>query len=317
MVIIDAHSHIGQDYLFGKSDLKDYIEFCKRNKIQYGTLMPQPNACYCINGKLTPCLVWNYQSNKIEYSTYNEKNENPYKYLNYYLYRQCKDENEININFIPIIHPVLDTPEYIEELITHIEPVAIKIHGIGSGVIPSNISSQLITILKKYQLPIIVHTEYDSRERTNYNEGKKYIKESNHPRLWAKFLIDNGIKGILTHGVGLDYETIEMIKGNKNILVGLGPDFLLEHQGYRLSDLKGKRSYLETLKNEMPVDQIVFDVDYNWNKGSTNDELDEGTIERVKKVWTSEEEQEKIFGINIAKFYGIDLERPRREDEVR
>ena len=114
MVIIDAHSHIGQDFLFGNSDLSEYVEMCKRNGITQGTLMPQPNACYVIKGKLVPCVKWFYEGQgKISYKTYDGINKNPYKYLNYYFYNECRKVKDIHIDFVPLIHPILDDEDYI------------------------------------------------------------------------------------------------------------------------------------------------------------------------------------------------------------
>jgi len=306
MVIIDAHSHIGQDFLFGNSDLSEYIEMCKRNGIMQGTLMPQPNACYVIQGKLVPCIKWYYEEKgRIRYETYDGMNKNPYKYINYYFHNECRKVNDIHIDFVPLIHPVLDNEDYIQELVRNTKPVALKIHGIGSGVEPTTIPESFINILKKLDLPIIIHAEYDNRKKTNYDVGKKYIKDANHPVLWARFFVDNDLKGLITHGGGIDLETIKLIRGNKKIMLGIGPDFLLEQQGYRISESQKGKAYLEALKEQIPLEQIVFDLDFNWNKGPDGVNVDEGTITRIKKVWTSQEEQERIFSKNIMEFYQI------------
>lgn len=304
MVIIDAHSHIGQDFLFGNSDLSEYVEMCKRNAITQGTLMPQPNACYVIKGKLVPCVKWSYEgSGKISYETYDGINKNPYKYLNYYFYNECGKVKDMHIDFVPLIHPILDDEDYIQELVSNTKPVALKIHGIGSGVEPATIPESFISILKKLDLPIIIHAEFDNRKKTNYDVRKKYIKDANHPKLWANFFVDNDLKGLITHGGGIDLETLELIRGNKKIMLGIGPDFLLEQQGYRISESQKGKGYLEALKEQMPVEQIVFDLDFNWNKGPDGVNVDEGSIARIKNVWTSREDQDKIFGKNIMKFY--------------
>ena len=119
--IIDAHSHIGIDYKYGTSKLDEYVEFCKKNGITKANVMPQPNPAYVINGKIVPCMTWQYKDGKITYETYDNTNKNPYKYINYYYYQQCKNVKEMNINFIPLIHPILDELQYVEELIKKIK----------------------------------------------------------------------------------------------------------------------------------------------------------------------------------------------------
>lgn len=320
MVIIDAHSHIGQDFLFGNSDLSEYVEMCKRNGITQGTLMPQPNACYVIKGKLVPCVKWFYEGQgKISYKTYDGINKNPYKYLNYYFYNECRKVKDIHIDFVPLIHPILDDEDYIQELVRNTKPVALKIHGIGSGVEPATIPESFISILKKLDLPIIIHAEFDDRKKTNYDAGKKYIKDVNHPKLWAQFFIDNDLKGLITHGGGIDLETLNLIRGNPNIMLGIGPDFLLEQQGYRISEKQKGKGYLEALKEQMPVEQIVFDLDFNWNKGPDGVNVDEGTITRIKKVWASQAEQDRIFSKNIMKLYQVRVSEidTKKEDKGR
>lgn len=134
--------------------------------------MPQPNPAYVINGKIVPCMTWQYKDGKITYETYDNTNKNPYKYINYYYYQQCKNVKEMNINFIPLIHPILDELQYVEELIKKIKPIAIKLHGIGSGIAPKDIPQEFIELLKKYNLPVITHVECDTRENADYSEGK-------------------------------------------------------------------------------------------------------------------------------------------------
>lgn len=41
-IVIDGHSHFGNDYYHGFSDLNQYIENVKKNVIDYSLLMPTP-----------------------------------------------------------------------------------------------------------------------------------------------------------------------------------------------------------------------------------------------------------------------------------
>ena len=301
--IIDAHSHIGYDYKFGNSKLNEYIAFCKRNGITIGNLMPQPNPAYTINGKKVPCVMWEYNNGKVLYDTYNHKNENPYKYLNYYYYYQCRKIKDFTINFIPLVHPILDRIEYLEEMITVMKPNAIKLHGIGGGFGPKDIPQKFIDFVKKYDIPIVTHIECDTRKNTNYSEQKKYIKSINNAYDWARFLVDNKISGILTHGLALDERAINLVRDNPNIMIGIGPDLLISNQPHRLKIRDDSNLYLQILKERIPVSQIVFDVDYNWNINPKNNEIDNNSIRRVLSVWNKKEEQEKIFSQNVQRLY--------------
>lgn len=301
--IIDAHSHIGIDYKYGTSKLDEYVEFCKKNGITKANVMPQPNPAYVINGKIVPCMTWQYKDGKITYETYDNTNKNPYKYINYYYYQQCKNVKEMNINFIPLIHPILDELQYVEELIKKIKPIAIKLHGIGSGIAPKDIPQEFIELLKKYNLPVITHVECDTRENTDYSEGKKYIKKVNNALDWTKFISNNGLRGMLTHGLALDKNAIKIIKNDKNIIIGLGPDLLISSQPYRINRKNYEGEYLELLKQNIPIEQLVFDVDYNWNINPHTNQIDNEAVKRVKKVWQDKKEQERIFCKNILEFY--------------
>ncbi len=312
MEIIDAHSHIGSDLYFGKGKLEEYIQFCKKIGITESLLMPQPNCFYVINGKKIPCVSWTFDGNKMIYNTYDGKNINPYKYLNYYYYCELKKIKNHKSHFIPLIHPVLDRIEYIEELITKIRPKALKIHGMGSGVSPEDISEELIVLLKKYNIPLIVHCEYDSRKSNNYEIGKKILKTKNSAFNWANLFVNKGLKGVLTHGAGIDRRVLQLLRNNKgkNIMIGIGPDLFISYLRYKFDNYESQEEYLELIKRYVPIDKIVFDVDYDWNIVPTdnNGRIDEEVVRRIKKVWSSEVEQNKIFYDNSRKFFGLEKE---------
>ena len=40
---------------------------------------------------------------------------------------------------------------------------------------------------------------------------------------------------MLTHGLALDENAIKIIKNDKNIVIGLGPDLLISNQTYRIN----------------------------------------------------------------------------------
>jgi|LSQX01.1.fsa_nt_gb hypothetical protein len=46
MLIIDAHSHIGEDYYHGIANIDDYIELMRKSGIKAGLLMSVPSPVY-------------------------------------------------------------------------------------------------------------------------------------------------------------------------------------------------------------------------------------------------------------------------------
>lgn len=108
---------------------------------------------------------------------------------------------------------------------------------------------------------------------------------------------------MLTHGLALDKNAIKIIKNDKNIIIGLGPDLLISSQPYRINRKNYEGEYLELLKQNIPIEQLVFDVDYNWNINPHTNQIDNEAVKRVKKVWQDKKEQERIFCKNILEFY--------------
>lgn len=315
-MIIDTHSHIGKDFYFKESKLSSYDDFCNKNNIDIGFLMPMPWPVYKKDSTEICSLVWEHENYSLihYYKLINngqnlEKKivtSNPYKEVNEYYYNLIKNSNtKTKIKFIPLLHGVLDEPKYLDELIKNTKPIAVKFHGFSGCFFKDDIKFDLIEILKYYDIPVILHTSV-----YNYNDGygigTKFWRNKCSPKDWIDFLIKNELRGVLNHGACLDYDVINMINKSNNIMIGLGPDLDISLDPYKVAISKEdylKESYLELLKKMACSEKILFDLDYNWNLDGKGN-LDYGSIERINKVW-SYSDSERILFKNAKAFYKL------------
>lgn len=296
-MVVDAHSHIGNDFYCGNIEIEEYIRFCKKNKIDVGILMPTPWPQYTCNDQLITSLLWKHNNYEKEYYSlvdgHEEKVEsNPYKKVNY----DCFDRINKNVNgdvelyFVPLIHGVLDNAEYLERMLHDLKPKAVKMHGFGSGFSPDEIKDDIIEILKSYNIPIILHTSVYNYDY-GYGADTKFWRNECHPYKWIKFLIDNGLSGVLNHGACLHKETLDLVNESNKIMVGLGPDLDISKDFFKVDIPKEtylKIEYLKYLKQNLLSTKILFDIDYNWNVDEKNN-IDNNSVQRVSEVWCGRE----------------------------
>lgn len=297
-IIIDGHSHCGLDIFHGKTEIDEYIHFAKKSGINIGLIMGVPSPCRDLKDINSRYMYWTFNGKNINY----HGEANPFLGLNYNLYDllKAKSTSTLKLVFIPTFHPIMDTSYKLEELIERTDPVALKIHGIGSGIGPNDISNEFIKIIKKYNLPLILHTDYDAGQTKDLS--MVYVRNSNDSKKWAEFLIKNEIYGTLNHGASLNLETFELTNKTEFIKIALGPDRVacLDKNRLHIDCLKDYRNYLQYLKKYLETDKIIYDADYNWNSLSGDDFE---SVIRVKEIFTTEESQKQIFSENILKHY--------------
>ena len=313
-MIIDTHSHIGRDFYFGESKIEDYDNFCVKNNIDVGFLMPMPWPVYSKNGVDICYLLWeHYNYEKINYYKFYLKNNkketiiyNPYEEINKFYYEKLQKYNsKTKVKFIPLVHGKLDNPYYLENMIRKTKPVAIKFHGFSGGFFADDINGNIVDIIKFYDIPIIIHTSV-YKYNDGYGVDTKYFRNKCSPKNWYNFLKSNNLKGVLNHGACLDEEIIKKVNSNKNIMIGIGPDYDIASDPYKV--LTEKKLYLDVgylnlLKNMIDPEKLLFDVDYNWNFGNDN-ELDNDSIKRIRKTWNYLD-SENILGKNAKAFYRL------------
>ena len=238
---------------------------------------------------------------------------NPYKRMNNHTLELIKKIDKkykyFKLYFCAKIHPLLDEPSYVKELLENPYVIGLKLNGLATHTDPSLVPQWLINLIKKYNKPLFVHTDY----LKNGKIWRKNKKLSNLIRknsayswvLWAKY---NNIKTYLAHGIRLDPRAAEIVNNSENMIVGLGPDLLLEREDERLYiDLYGKK-YLDVLFQLLNEDKVVFSTDYAWNvkKRDLWENLDWETISRIRKYAKennkTKEFLEKVFYKNAHNF---------------
>ncbi len=313
-MVIDCHSHLGKDYYFGESTLKSYDEFCIRNGIDAGILMPMPWPVYEKEGNSVASLIWEHENYKLMhyYKISSNKNKkikkeifnNPYEIVNYLCLKEiAKTKTNVRIYFAPLVHGVLDDPNYVYKLLLKENVVAVKFHGFASGFYADDVNKDIIEVLKEANLPIILHTSVYNYDY-GYGVDTKYWRNKCSPLNWADFLIKNGLKGVLNHGACLDLDTIRLVNKSDNIMIGIGPDLDISNDPFKVLISKErlfKEGYFNLLKKYVNPNKLLFDVDYNWNLDG-NGNVDNGSIKRVRSVWNYSDSQ-KILSENAKAFY--------------
>lgn len=303
--IVDAHSHIGVDHFFKfQGKLAEYIEECKKIGITDSLLMPTPCPVISFNDQSVIPLVWEYKNQRFFF--YREEigkkktvvQKNPYSLTNKLLQSSISEmkNTEINLLFVPLVHPKYDTIEYLDMLLRD-SPTAIKLHGISSAFSPYDVSDEFWSIVRKHDIPIIVHTDYDNTES---DTPIAKLRNLNSPLDWIKVLIRQDIRALLTHGVRLCEESCHLINERDNFIVGIGPDSLISLEDERLYKTG---DYLRNLFSMVKIEKLVFDIDYPWNvKGGY---LDFNSINRIKKLGLCDNDLDKVLSQNAIKFFNI------------
>lgn len=320
---IDAHSHFGKSYLGPDSSPQNYLQNAKRLNIIGSVISPAPSP-EVISDELIfrPC-IWKPNSisqvkyiSQIENRINNEVIEkdaikNPYIEANRELIDFVQKNNLIkkhtNLYVMPIYHPILDDSRDFAEILNQREVVAIKIHGIASFTGPETVPSKIIQEIKRRKLPVVAHTDiYIGKINNSFD----YARELNNPQKWARWSIETGIPILLTHGARLNTETINLIRNNRNILIGCSPDLAI--LGEKQHNLSVKtNNFLGTLFKLVNPNQLIFDIDYGWNTkklGQWSD-LDWGMSQRIEASANiarfSEKDLENIYYNNASRFFKL------------
>ena len=308
-LVIDSHSHVGKDIFHGESTIDGYIDFAKKSHINVGIIMGVPSPCIDLKDPSTRFMYWKFNGINMEF--YGKKN--PFSEMNYELNELLKEKSSgaLQLLFVPTFHPILDEIEQFEKMLVITDPVAIKIHGIGSGVGPNDISQDYIELIKKYELPVIVHVDCDFGKGS---QSMQYVRNINRAILWAKFFERNKIKGILNHGASLDLDTFQLVNNSDYLRIALGPDKIACIDNNRLffdcqSDYK---EYLRFLKKHLDTSKILYDADYNWNR-MEGQEDDYESVERVKEIFGTGSDAADILSNNLLDFNPKILKKIRRK----
>ncbi len=198
--IIDAHSHIGKDNTWELiGTLKEYLKEAQEIGITESLLMPTPMPIIKIaNYEITPIMLGIYDEEYFIVQRIKDKieekgilvNNNPYQYVNELLYQQIKrNKSSIKLHFIPLIHPLFDTKEYLEQIINKYNPIAFKIHGYSSILSPKEITNDFWELIEYYNIPCIIHTDCDTSK--DEESIDTIYRNENSPLNWLSIRRDS------------------------------------------------------------------------------------------------------------------------------
>ena len=316
--IIDAHSHIGVDSFYPfEGTLQEYVANAKQMGITDSILMPVTSPAIYYGNHKNSQLLWQFDSSTKSFSfrsmgvkscIVNSRFKiHPYAVYNDIIKNAVSSfSTDINLHFIPLVHPLLDSLRYLEYILNN-HPKAIKIHGIAAGIFPSQVPDDFWIMLKDYNIPVIVHTDFNSSDSTS---PISILRNENNAYSWVKILEKNGIKGYITHGARLNKKSIEIINSSGLFVVGIGPDSLIALEPNRL---EATGDYLKQLFEEVSINTLCFDLDYPWNVNkpismlkNPNSDLDFKALMRLQKLGLSNDEYQKVVFINAYNFYGLE-----------
>ena len=311
-MIIDSHSHFGRDFYCGKISIEEYISCCNKIGVTTGFLMPSPWPIYTKDCKEITSLIWEHQNyvNKRYFRLEDGTNKieifkNPYYEVNYSYNDFLKNvDSSVNLMFVPLMHGVLDNAEYFEKMLDDINPPAVKIHNFGSGFSIDKINMDLVDIIRSKNIPLIIHTSVYNYDY-GYGASTRYFRNECHPYLWAKFLVENNIRGVLNHGACLNKEAINLVNSSDNLMIGIGPDLDISRDFFKVDiekDVYLSNNYLCLLKNISSANKLLFDIDFNWNLDG--EKYDVQQINRLIEIWNTDE-IEKILCKNALQFFGL------------
>lgn len=320
--ILDSQMNLGKNLFGPDSTIEDYLKNAHEQGVVKTILIPTgTHELILPDGTIEQSCIWSVEAGKICFKRIlldskrviikEEINpERPYEHMNKFCYEKIKElnskQNEIEFYFAPKIHPQLDTEEEVEKYLFFNEVVAFKVQGISSYTKPEDIPSWLQTMLKKHELPLMVHTDY--RGTPKGDDLDKLIKE-NTATNWTTWAIKNDIKLYLAHGLRLDPIATDLVNKSDLFLIGLGPDLMLNTEKDSL--VVQDKDYLTQLFNTVSHEKTCFNYDYRWNvhKRGSWDELDWKTPERIiryaKNHGLNETFLTKVFFNNAIKYFSI------------
>lgn len=319
--IIDSHGHFGKSFMGPESSISLYVNEAKKIGVVASIASPGPTP-EIIDGSVTtrPCLwevnegVVSYFRQEINSSTGEDSKStpdvNPYHGVNMNLISEAQKHNKRDVEHkilaMPIHQPFLDTKDEIESLLKHKDVIALKLHGISTFTGPNDVSQNTVDSLKRFDKPIIVHTDM-YRGEVKFDIHRAY--QLNHPLSWVNWARDNKVKTLITHGARLSAEALKLIDSTPNVAVGLSPDLLLMSEQNRLDH--NSDEFLFELFSLVSPQKILFDIDYGWNVTERNnwEKSDWKMCERINsaalRAGLSQNDLDNIYFNNAVKFYNI------------
>ncbi len=198
-----------------------------------------------------------------------------------------------------MVHPKRTSLADLERLLANKNLLGFKIHGVLTASGPDDFNPELARAIAKSRIPLLIHTDYDSRtvpnEIKSINDARIYLQRLNNPKDWLNFCLKHGLRAVLQHGARNDKEVYRVIKSHPDqFAVGLGP--VLDGRGPRM--VEKADDYVKAVFENLGPEYIMFNTDYPHNEPGEDLTRD---IERL----LSTDEQEKVYHKNAEKFFGV------------
>ncbi len=328
MEIVDCQVNYGKSLFGPNCKIEIYSKAAKKMGITRALIIPTLTHEIKIDSLVEKSCIWEetekgllYKKEIIEKKTgkvITRKNpKNPYQNMNNFVLNKIRELNknlDIKYYFIPKIHPLLDTEKELERLIEEPETVALKIHGLATHTTPNQVPGWIVKLANSYSKPLFVHTDYLNKNFKDNRtpESLKKIIYKNTPKDWLTWAeLTKPHKLYLAHLVRMDMESIDKINKSKNIVVGTGPDIMLEQEPWRLKQQPTENILYKALIS-INSKKLVFSTDFAWNvfKRGNWTQFDWGSIERIveqaKKIGLPKEELSDILSNNAIEFFSLD-----------
>jgi len=325
----DAQVNYGESIFGPDCNLATYLVEARKVCIDSFLLIPTgTHKLELEDGRIEESCIWEFDDSGIIYkrlqtnpATGKTEEESapssPYLVINRKVQEEVRKLNSEGLwscYFAPKVHPKLDKPSDLEDFVDDPNFKALKVQTLATYCTTEDIPQWLVDFSRKYDKPIIVHTDYmgddATPESTGISEALLYIMKKNHASRWADWGLNTGVRLVLAHGARLDEDAINKINGSDNLIMNIGQDSLLGAEGSRLA-MKSD-DYLTDLLRLAGEDKLIFSTDYAWNVRDRSDwfTLDWNTSKRVEKSMQTlgiynPERFKAIMRNNAMRFFGI------------
>lgn len=318
--IVDMQVNFGKTAFGPDCDFATYYKSAQKLNITRAMIVPTPTHLFQRgNDEETSCL-WRPNANPSEryYKEFRSGNSDaiisnnprhPYQDFNRHVLEFVKIFNEsrerLKLYFAAKVHPILDDHECLEGLLDD-NLVCIKIHGIASHSYPEVFPDWFNEFLRHHNLPILVHTDWYEGEigpqLSPHAKALHGLYQKNSPLSYIRWALKHKLKVCINHGARLHQESIHIINNEPDLMMGYGPDSLLDAEQDRLA--LPTTDYAATLFEHASPEKVMFSSDYRWNVNGRNqwNDLRWDSIQRISSI-LDPIDQEKVLSRNAITFF--------------
>lgn len=277
---VDPQVYMGTNLLGAHSDIELYKTHMREMNVVAACIIPETtHELRLRNGFTEHSCMWRIDGqNRLIYEKFLFRGgkrvstatnpKKPYFYSNKYTLEYLRNNKTMadgrRFFFVPIVHPKLDRPQDLEHFLNDENAVAVKLHGLATHTIPAEVPGWVPRLASRYDKPFIIHTDYYSGDvgRAASPELAR-LMQGNNPSGWADWVIGNNVRAFLAHGIRLDAGTEKKIRREEGIVVGTGPDYVINVERERR--FMPQKEYLSALFDLVEPEKIIFATDFAWN----------------------------------------------------